>query len=636
MADDDDDEPHDYESIDEFLYSKGECTPPRHTLERSYSEEARSYYGQSRPASLPKSVYSVDSSDSMNTSLQFPCSLPRSLPQNQNVPIYQPKVPICISEPATPVSASKNRSQPDTATILRSATLQDMQVPPPVNRSNKPPPRPPKPSKIVFERKEPKVISLKPYSLSDFCAYEPLPKMVRVSAGYYGDTEKTSISEGEEFVFYLLKTVLTIPAKPIGSYEKFYISTNSRLKVAVIDRHSESIRKYVYSSPSDLMTGRKACPRVVCVTKDFFTESTHLPAGTILFLDEKPTTSSLPEDHFIRCKTRKNKFCKLLMNSGCHLTTHPADTQIYIREYQCMVNKFPVDVQLFHGDNEIYEDPSEVTSSIGMTLTLDPPVKQKSIIAKTDLEGTRRDNPITVEIPFDLPIEVEAIEREEEDMEKIYSEVLELYENFNPESVERSYSTYDSSAPKDLDEALYHEYESADIDYLLECPNTDYEPLQEVLKARERLLDEQQQAGAVDNTNDDIDKLKEQNKKLQEEIERLRKKKHGSFSKHVKSPNGNDDRYTSLGHENLQELRSMDVQGISQLLQNMGLPQYVETFKKNHVDGDLFAELGERDLADLVQSNLHKKRLLLIASGQTSIRKYFDAENPYGTMVRQE
>ena len=625
---------HDYESIDEFLHGKSQ--DHRHSLERRLSEEATSLSQnrQSRPFTLPRGSYSVDSGDPTNASLQFPLSPPHSLPKDHNVPMYQPKVPICISEPATPVSAKQNSN-----TLRSRPLLEDMQVPPPITRSNKPPPRPPKPSKVIIERREPKVISAKPYSLSDFCAYEPLPKMVRVSAGYYGETEKTSISEGEEFVFYLLKTVQAIPAKPVGSLcssEKFHIPISSMLKIAVIDKHSDSIRKYLYSSPSDLMTNRKECPRVVCVTKDHFIQSTLLPAGTLLFLDVKPSKKLLSEHRVIRCKTRKNKVYELAMNSACHLTTHPADTQIYIREYQALVNKFPVDVQLFHGDSDaIYEEPSEVTSSIGMSLTLDAPVKQKSIIAKTDLEGTRKDNPITVEIPFDLPIEVEAIEREEENMEQIYSEVMELYENFNPESVERSYATHEWNFPKELDDHLYHEYETADIDYLLECPNTDYEPLQEVLKAREQLLQERQANGA-NSGEEDVEKLKEENKRLQEEIDKLRQKKHGDYTKLVRNPNEDDDSYTSLIHTNVEELKTLDEPGMSQLLRNMGLPQYVEGFMQNQIDGELFAALTEEELSDLVQSSLHKKRLLLIATGQTSIRKYFDAENPYGVTVRRK
>ena len=617
-------EPHEYESIEDWSLgpSLGEFSRVQTQLGRGYSEDTGSNYRQSRPLTLPRGT-SIDSTDSMigtrdPASLQFPCSLPT----DPSLSRYQAKVPYtigsqCVSEPATPVTGGKS-----SGTVLRSNAFQDMITPPRIDRSTKPPARPPKPIKTVIERKEPVPIS-KPYSLSDFCDSEPLPKMVRVSAGYYGETEKTSISEGEEFVFYLLKTVQAIPAKPTGSAnssENFHIPTNSMLKIAVIDKPSDSIRKYMYTSPRDLMVNRKGCPRVVCVIKETSINSVLLPAGTLLFLDERPTRNS------IRCRTRKNKFCELPMDSPCDLTTHPAETQIYIREYILMVNKFPVDVQLFHGDSDdIYEEPSEVTSSIGMTLTLDVPVKQKSIIAKTDLEGTRRDNPITVEIPFDLPIEVEAIERPEENMEQIYSEVLDLYQNFNPETIERSYAIYDSNIEK-----IYHEYEKADINYELECPNTDYEPLQEVLKKREQLLLEKQ--ANANSTSDEIDKLKEENKKLMEELERLRQqKKRDDYTELIKSPNGEFDVYTPLGSDNISELKNLGVSGISQLLQNMGLSQYVEKFKEQHVDGELMATLGENDLADMVQSSLHRKRLMLISTGQTSIRKYFDTENPYAT-----
>lgn len=628
-----DEELHDYESIDEYL-PREMCNKGGGTLPRKYSEE-RSHYDHSRPMTLPKSI-SLDPSMEdrySSDSLQFKCSIPKDQ-------MYQSKVPLtvgCASEPATPVStATPHKTGNNISLNLRSPkTLHDLQSPPRIDRSTKPPARPPKPAKVIIERKEPHVIS-KSYSLSDFCAYEPMPKMIRVSAGHYGETEKTSISEGEEFVFYLLKTVLAIPAKPMGSLstnEKFHIPINSMLKIAVMDKHSDSIRKYVYSSPKDLMANRKDCPQIVCVTKDHFIKSVLLPAGTLLFLSEKPIKRS--GRHFIHCKSRKDTEYDLPMDSACNLTTHPGDTQIHIREYLEMVNKFPVDVQLFHGDSdEIYEEPSEVTSSIGMTLTLDKPVKQKSIIAKTDLEGTRKDNPITVEIPFDLPIEVEAIERPEENMEQIYSEVLDLYQNFNPENIERSYAMYESSFQKQLGKTvslLNHEYEKADIDYQLECPNTDYEPLQEVLNQREQFLHNQIASGK--STADDVGKLKEENKKLQEEIERLKKQKHGDYTKLIKSSDAdNFDFYTPLEHlDNMQELKNLDETGISKLLENMGLPQYIEKFKEQGVDGNLLAVLSEDDLSGLVQLSLHKKRLMLIATGQISIRKYFDEENPYGT-----
>ena len=459
--------------------------------------------------------------------------------------------------------------------------------------------------------------------------------MVRVSGGYYGETERTSISEGEEFVFYLLKTVLAIPARPvrsISSSEIFHIPINSLLKIAVIDKHSDSTHNYVYPSLNHLMHNRYECPRVVCVTKDHHfimaNRTEVLPAGTLLFLDEKPTKKS--GRYFIHCRTLKNQKYDLPMDSNCNLTTHPADTQIYITDYLTMVNKFPVNIQLFHGDcEEIYEEPKEVASSIGMSLTLNRPIKQKSIIAKTDLEGTRKDNPITVEIPFDLPIEIEAIERPEEDMEQIYSEVLDLYENFNPESIEKSYAMY-SSFQKEINRTVsHHQYEKMDIAYELECPNTDYEPLQKVLAERELFLSKQQ--ANSNSTDEDIRKLKEENKKLQEEIEMLRRKKRDGYTMLVK-PSKND---SGPSAENLKELRNMDVMDITQLLKNMGLSQYVERFKTQHIDGELLATLEGSELSTLVDSPIHVKRLMLIATGQSSIKKYFDPENPYATTVRK-
>ena len=302
-----------------------------------------------------------------------------------------------------------------------------------------------------------------------------------------------------------------------------------------------------------------------------------------------------------------------------------------------MVNKFPVDIQLYQGDSEDGEDSNEANSSIGMSLTLDKPISQKSIIAKTDVEGTRKDHPITVEIPFDLPIEVQAIARPDEDMNQIYSEVMNLYQNFSQDTVEKSYSTVtESRLQQQLYKSVQHDYQSMEAPFQLECPNTDYQPLQEVLRAREAYLKEQERKGAGI---DEIGKLKEEKKQLEDEIAALRLAKQDYTKLIPSTPETIDSEdYTKLASlDNLKELKALDVIGVCQLLEHMGLPQYVKKFREEQIDGDLMSELKEEDLADLlVTSSLHRKRLMLIMTGQSSIRKYFDVENPYCTMVRNE
>ena len=640
MADSDDDVAHDYESIDDYIPGSqrnrliAALQIPRDGRPGAVADTTMPRYGE-----LPFRQHSGGNITNSKTGGGDASRMYTSLPRQFVPPSFRrderPSTGPTTSAPTTPSAITSPSPK-----LNRSNTFPE--GPPEVRRELKPPQRPPKRSSTsIPERKDPIILSDQCFTLSEFCATQSMPKMVRVSAGHYGDCERTSISEGEEFVFYLVKTTLSVPAKPMGAVgdsERFYIPINSLLKVAVIDKLSDTKRKYVYSTLSDLLENRKELPTMVCTVREYYVKSknTSLPAGTILFLDSKPT-KKLFTPQFVTCRTQKNKEFDLLMDCACGFSTHPADVQIHIGEYLTMVNKFPVDIQLYQGDSEEGEDSNEATSSIGMSLTLNKPISQKSIIAKTDVEGTRKDHPITVEIPFDLPIEVQAIARPDEDMDQIYSEVMSLYQNFNQDTVEKSYATAtESRLQQQLYKSVRHDYQPMEVPFQLECPNTDYQPLQEVLRAREAYLKEQESKGAE---GDEIDRLKEEKRYLEDEIATLRQAKQDYAKLIPSAPETVDSEdYTKLASlDNLKELKSLDVIGVCQLLEHMGLPQYVNKFREEQIDGDLLSELKEEDLADLlVTSSLHKKRLMLLLTGQSSIRKYLDTENPYCTMVRNE
>ena len=259
--------------------------------------------------------------------------------------------------------------------------------------------------------------------MRDFCNVEALPNVVRVSLGYYDGDEETSISVGDEFVFYFLKTVHTIPAKPVESLPSSY-SNQFKAQIAVIDKHSISTGKYVYSTPGELMVNRMECPQVVCIISDHYVQSTLLKAGMVCCFLIK-CLGRLIARRYCLGNTRENEVHELKMNSGCQLTTRPEDTQIYITEYLDSINKF---LKLFRG--VMCSDVTPTVNNlakllqalIGKNLTLEAPTEQNSIIAKSVLEGTWMNNLITVEIPLNLLIKVVAIECEEEDTKQICSE----------------------------------------------------------------------------------------------------------------------------------------------------------------------------------------------------------------------
>ena len=65
----------------------------------------------------------------------------------------------------------------------------------------------------------------------------------------------------------------------------------------------------------------------------------------------------------------------------------------------------------------------------------------------------------------------------------------------------------------------------------------------------------------------------------------------------------------------------------------MNIPQYVEKFAQEVVDGELLLELTDDILATElnVSSPLHRKRILKLITGDHSAEGYFMGEGPYGT-----
>ena len=70
---------------------------------------------------------------------------------------------------------------------------------------------------------------------------------------------------------------------------------------------------------------------------------------------------------------------------------------------------------------------------------------------------------------------------------------------------------------------------------------------------------------------------------------------------------------------------------MEELLRAMGLPQYVQTFRREQVTGSLFLQCSEgmllRDLC--VESELHRMRLLALISGLQSARDTLAHTEPH-------
>ena len=83
--------------------------------------------------------------------------------------------------------------------------------------------------------------------------------------------------------------------------------------------------------------------------------------------------------------------------------------------------------------------------------------------------------------------------------------------------------------------------------------------------------------------------------------------------------------------ENIAYLKTMDVESVLQLLSDMNLTEYKDSFQREQVDGELMADLSQEELEDLgVTKKIHQKRLLKLIDGSSSAKKY--EGGIYGTL----
>ena len=75
--------------------------------------------------------------------------------------------------------------------------------------------------------------------------------------------------------------------------------------------------------------------------------------------------------------------------------------------------------------------------------------------------------------------------------------------------------------------------------------------------------------------------------------------------------------------ENLAYLKTLSLNNILQLLDNMNLAQYKERFTEERIDGEILLHLDRGDLVELgVTKTIHQTRLLKLVDGSMSARKF--------------
>jgi len=463
-----------------------------------------------------------------------------------------------------------------------------------------PPPRPPRPSHPIRPQQSKKtdededlIISPDTYTLEEFAEHFQLPQMVRVYSGYYGSTEQLSISEGEELILYFIKSTKVVKATTRYQSETYYLPLNSLLQFSPYDEESsDATASRHYKTVEDLIQRKTGLPKAIKVHRSIrgSSEETSVSEGDVIF----PRKVSKNGNKTVLECTNKNRR-KLKLNQSCvgNFSTEPSDIRMHLYEYIEHINEFPASFLIFGGQ----EQSNNLCKHNNTVLVLEALQPFRSYICSTDIFG-KADYPM-IELPMIVPIQVQRMERPVTYMQPIYHKVRHAYEHFNPSMIKKSMYPAQSLEAQRYYEQVRHDNDDSSY-YELVKPENVYEKIP-----------------AERGRNEKIPITTPASKPPPLPVKTQSSEDRGSTETTV-APN-----FINATEENIAYLKMMDLEAVLQLLADMNLGEYKDSFHREQVDGELMVALTKDELEDLgVTKKIHQLRLLKLIDGSSSAKKY--------------
>ena len=464
----------------------------------------------------------------------------------------------------------------------------------------------------------------KSYNLENFVNEFPLPQLVSVTEGHYGLTEDFSMSEGMELVLFFKKKTQAVVAVKECETDPYYIPLNCSLQFSSYQHNgTEHLTKsYYYKTVEDLIQRSDGLPKVVKVLKSYKGNSYYMIQGELIF---PKRILGQGKRRVLEYLNGSKERMKAKFSCAAGFSTNPSDTKMYLIEYVENINEFPSSVVVFC-DQERNEALSHIHT--GTEFTLQESKTLHSCICSTDVHG-ELGYPL-LEILTAMPIEVKAIECPKFSMESIYDKVKNVYECFNLSMVTSSMFLGQDDEGHFYDEIKRRNEDSSLHIYDLERPEVIYSTPR--LKGddsnmhKQKLVQSQFQGSFTSSITPIITSPPPTYHRrtpvyelFQKTWPRRRPKETPKLTPqhsyvHSDSPPTTPD-------ENRTYLRSLNVTGVLQVLDELNLGQYKEIFQQNQVDGRTLLSFTTVDLEELgVLTDLHQKLLLDLLSGKETYR----------------
>ena len=500
-----------------------------------------------------------------------------------------------------------------------------------------------------------KVIS-NPYSLEVFCEKFELPQLVRVCTGHLGATEEHTMSEGEELVLFFVKTSKVVVASSERGSEFYHIPLNSSLQFAPHNYKSADLPHHYNTVDHMLKSFKKdELPKVMRVCKSYKGKSdeSSVNTGELIFPRKVSSKKFKP---VLECINNDKKVKNLEHTCAGDFSINPGDVKMYLEDFVHFINHFPISVKVF---NDKVANKKSFCIDTGTILTLEEPKPLQSYICTTDVFG-KMDYPL-MDLPMSMPIEVECIQYDDFDMSAIFSKTQRTYENFKPSLIKKNMFSSQSTRELLAQQQLYEEVKKDDGTihiYSLEKPNIIYEQIPAHLTTSETDDVENERYSSFHSTGPPLPQRDEHINyenpycishplpqvstistdsrvddpktaaaacDVLDSIPSTPSLPSSSAAKSSPSvQNKVSDVCTSSNQEeNIAYLKAYTLADMLQLLENMNLGNYKNSFVEQQIDGEIFVCLDKSDLEDLgVMKSIHQKRLIKLADGTVSAKKY--------------
>ena len=264
-------------------------------------------------------------------------------------------------------------------------------------------------------------------SLGDFVSkyQDEFPVRVRVSRGYYGTSDKWSISEGEYFNVHFIKYTKVVSASD-SSFGHYTIPINSSTEFGYLymphGNVDAGISVYDFSTVGEILQADRPPVLITAMQtwqKGKSEQNSVNSHDVLLVLGSKGRVK-----RSLKCLNVKTGKQKLLQQTcGGMFTTRPYETRLFLPE---VLKHFtlPAKFVMFINKDENPDLPSDIFSH---------PVNLSHCSIETSLIATQLDERITkesaplIEIPMDLDIAVEIVTPKADEVAQLYEETGRLY-----------------------------------------------------------------------------------------------------------------------------------------------------------------------------------------------------------------